>query len=298
MKILIYGENIDWIRQAASISEIVEGDLYGVTPSRELAEDAAKILDRVYFFDSEVYEPNTYSRIILKVSELVSPSLTIFPSTIRGRTIAGLYAGPRKEEVVTDVVDVKPVDDSLELKRLVYGGSCIATLRIRLPATLCLSPGAFKPTGRTAAGEVVEVEGQAVLEAKFSPRAREGAPLERAEVVVVAGRGFKSKEDLEMVKELSSRLNGAWSVTRPLAADFGWADTWIGISGATVSPKIYIAIGVSGQPLHMIAARNSKIVIAVNKDPAAPIFEEADYGVIGDLYQVLPRLIKRLGGRP
>ncbi|MCS7126684.1 MAG: electron transfer flavoprotein subunit alpha/FixB family protein [Aigarchaeota archaeon] len=296
MKIMLYGESIEWIKQARTVADILDGETIGVTPSRELGNEAVKILNKVYVFDSIHYEPNSYYKTIYKIAEEVKPDLSIFPSTIKGRTLAGLYAGSRDEPVITDVVDLRYVGRFLEVKRLVYGGACVAVLRASTPLTICISQGAFKPSEKGENGKIEyfsRVDEERV-QTIFKPREYLGIPLERAEVVVVAGRGFKKREDLEMVKELSSRLDGAWSVTRPLAADYGWADTWIGISGAIVSPRLYIAIGVSGQPLHMIAARNSKTIIAVNKDPSAPIFEEVDYGIIGDLYQVIPRLLEKI----
>jgi len=297
MKILLYGETIEWLKQARQIAEILNGELYGVVPSRELSSEAAKILDKTYVFNRIIYEPNTYHKIIQEVSEKVKPDLTLFPSTIKGRTLAGLYAGYRNEPVITDVIDIRYCNGrELKVKRLVYGGACIATMKSNLPSTLCILLGAFKPSERQVNGEVEylkEVESQ-LIQTEFKSREYVGIPLERAEIVVAAGRGFKKKEDLEMVRELSSLLNGAWSVTRPLAADYGWTDTWIGISGAMINSRIYLAIGLSGQPLHMIAVRNSKTIIAINKDPTAPIFNEVDYGIIGDLYQILPRLIEKL----
>lgn len=296
MKILVYGETVEWLKQARSISEILDGELYGVISSRELSSEAARILDKTYVFDGVKYEPNTYNQIIQDVSWKIKPDLTIFPSTIKGRTLAGLYAGHLNQPVVTDVVDVKRSNQTLEMSRLVYGGGCIAKIRLTLPVTACIIQGAFKPSDKQVNGEVeylTSIEKELIW-TEFKKREYEGTPLDKADIVVAAGRGFKKKEDLEVVKELSNILNGAWSVTRPLAADYGWSDTWIGISGAIINPKIYIAIGISGQPLHMIAVRNSKTIIAVNKDPNAPIFSEADYGVIGDLYQILPKLIEKL----
>ena len=296
MKILLYGETVEWLKQARQIAEILNGELYGVVPSGELSGEAVKILDRTYIFNRILYEPNTYHKIIQEVSEKIKPDLTLFPSTIKGRTLAGLYAGYRNEPVITDVVDIRYDGGELEVRRLVYGGACIASIRSKLPTTLCILLGAFKQLEKQVNGEVeyLKTIKEQPIQTEFKSSEHVGMPLERAEIVVAAGRGFRKKEDLEMVKQLSSLLNGAWSVTRPLAADYRWADTWIGISGAMINSRIYLAIGISGQPLHMIAVRNSKTIIAINNDPNAPIFNEVDYGIIGDLYIILPRLLERL----
>lgn len=296
MKILVYGETIEWFKQARQVAEMLNGKIYGIVPSRELVNEVSRILDKTFIFDELTYEPNTYHKIIRRVSERIKPDVSLFPSTIKGRTLAGLYAGEMGQPVITDVVDLIFDGRELEIKRLVYGGACIATIKSTLPITICLSIGAIKQSEKHVNGEIEYLHEmvEPVIQTEFKSREYVGIPLERAEIVVAAGRGFKKKEDLEMVKELSRVLNGAWSVTRPLAADYGWSDTWIGISGVAINPTIYLAVGVSGQPLHMIAVRNSKTIIAINKDRNAPIFSEADYGIVGDLYQILPRLLEKL----
>lgn len=296
MKILVYGETTEWLKQARQVAEILDGELYGVVPSRKLVNEASGILDKTYVFDGLTYEPNTYHKIIRRVSDKIKPDMILFPSTIKGRTLAGLYAGETGLPIITDVVGLKYNAGELEVSRLVYGGACIATIKSSTPITMCISLGAFKTSEKHVSGEIEYLSevGELIIQTEFKSREYAGISLERAEIVVAAGRGFKNKEDLEMVKQLSTILNGAWSVTRPLAADYGWSDTWIGISGAIINPKIYLAVGISGQPLHMIAVRNSKTIIAINKDPNAPIFNEADYGVVGDLYQILPRLLEKL----
>lgn len=130
---------------------------------------------------------------------------------------------------------------------------------------------------------------------EFSPKVvEEGVKLDEADVVVGGGRGLRKKEDLKLLKELASILGGAWGVTRPLAADYGWAPEWIGISGASINPKLYIATGISGQPQHTSGIRGSKVIVAINMDSEAPIFKFADYGIVGDLYQIIPKLIEKL----
>jgi len=297
VKILCYGENSEWIKYSRIIIDKLGGYPYCVTPSRELAEESSKYFEETYFFNGGVYEPSKYCRAILEVAGRIFPDVSLFPSTIKGRTIAGLYAGARDESIITDIVDVDHEDSVLKLKRLVYGGSCIATIKSTLPATLCITPGTQKPpeTSRKGSIEELRISLENRITVSLNPRVGGGPPLEKSDLVVAAGRGFKNREDLEMVRELVSlTVNSAWSVTRPLAAEYGWADNWIGISGVTVNPRIYLAVGVSGQPLHMVGARNSKIIIAINKDPNAPISQEADYFIVGDLYKILPKLIEKI----
>ncbi len=130
-------------------------------------------------------------------------------------------------------------------------------------------------------------------------KAREAVNIEEAEIVVGVGRGFKKKEDLKLAEELAELLGGVVGCTRPIAADYGWLseDRWIGISGKKIKPKLYLAIGISGAPQHMSAVMDSKVIVAINKDKAAPIFQYADYGVVADLYKFVPILIKKIRER-
>ncbi len=125
---------------------------------------------------------------------------------------------------------------------------------------------------------------------------RTGGGLDRAERIVAVGRGLRRKEDLEMITSLASVLSAEIAATRPLTEDLRWlpAQVQVGMSGKTVKPKLYVACGVSGQIQHIAGMRESQIVVAINTDKDAPIFQEADYGVIGDLYTVVPALTRAL----
>jgi len=125
----------------------------------------------------------------------------------------------------------------------------------------------------------------------------EGVNVEDASSIVACGRGLKNKEDLAMVEELAKLLPGeAVGCSRPLSADLKWLseDHWVGLSGHKVKPKLYIALGISGQIQHIAGMRDSDIVVAINKDPEALIFKAADYGIVGDMYQVVPKLVKAI----
>ncbi len=297
-RLLAYADSASWIRQMKGLVDRLEAsETCVLVTNKELASEAARFFDKIIYADIGVFNPVFYSSLVSKAVKRCEPSIMAAPCTNKGRIIAGYMASALNALPISDVIDASLNHGEVVAKRLVFGGGAAAVIRSELPAALCLSPGAFpeaSPGEREGVLEEIRVEERPEVKVEFKPRESMGVEPDKADVVVVAGRGVKKKEDLEMIKELASLLGGAWSVTRPLAADYGWSDTWIGISGLVISPRLYIAIGVSGQPHHMMGVRGSRIIVAVNKDPNAPIFEEADYGIVGDLYKIVPILIKKI----
>lgn len=189
--------------------------------------------------------------------------------------------------------------DRLVIERDAYGGKFSATVAARLPCVAVVQTGAYRasraPPEKARTVTVVAGEPRvAALETKENARGASG--IKSADVIVSAGRGFARKEDLALAQELASALGGALGCSRPLSSDLGWMgeDAHIGLTGAYVHPKLYVAVGISGQPQHVAGIKDSKVIVAINKDSRAPIFQVADYGIVGDLYEVLPALTKAL----
>ena len=119
--------------------------------------------------------------------------------------------------------------------------------------------------------------------------------MENANIIVSAGRGFKNKDDLKILEELAEALGGAAiGCTRPISADLGWMEDWVGISGKKVKPSLYITCGISGQIQHVAGIRDSKIIVSINNDEGAGIHGVSDYSIVGDIYEVVPALVKAL----
>ncbi len=297
--VIVYSEEESWSRQLLTAAKGL-GDPVLFTFNRNVAEKLSGLYTRTYFAKIDSFDPVAISGALRDVVNKESATILLFPCTNKGRMIAGLTSGALGFDAITDAVSVARTAEGLEVKKLTFGGNALAKVKVGDKASVCIVSGSYKETGEESGstGELVEIEAKArSVEVEYSPRKMEGVDPTKADIVVGAGRGVKKKEDLEMIKELASILGGAWSVTRPLAADYGWSDSWIGISGLVISPKLYIAIGISGQPHHTMGVRGAKIIVAINNDESAPIFEEADYGVVGDLYKVVPVLIKKLKER-
>jgi electron transfer flavoprotein alpha subunit len=191
----------------------------------------------------------------------------------------------------------------LRITRVVYSGNGVATQEFSSkPQIITLAAQTFKPKPRDDAksGEIIDkpVEDIAtnVKVVNVSERSSGAICIEDAEFIISCGRGIKNKEDIQMIKDLAGSLKGEIGCSRPIASDLKWLPTehWVGLSGHKVKPKIYIACGISGQIQHLAGMRDSDIIIAINKDPEAPIFNAADYGIVGDIYKVIPELVQQL----
>ena len=231
-----------------------------------------------------------------------SPDLVLIGSTRRGRELAPRVASALGAGHASDCVDIKVTVDAIEVKKLVYGGSSVATEAIRGGrAVVTVPPRTFqKYDTMRALGEIVELATETtprVRVVETRPKKVTDAGLETAKTIVTAGRGFKQREDLAILEELANALGAKMSCTRPIAADLGWMDQWVGISGKKVAPKLYVACGVSGTIQHAAGIRDSQVIVGINSDEAAGIHELSDYSVVGDLYAVLPALTKALKER-
>jgi len=228
------------------------------------------------------------------------PDLVLIGATKRGKEVAPRLATRLKIGCISDALKVELNGSNAIVDRLVWGGNSIATIVSKGVAIVTVPPRAYERASVASSPNVVKVEFQPkpnkiVLLGKREKSAGQ-VSLKDAEIIVSAGRGFKKKEDLAILDDLTKLLNGAMGVSRPLASDLGWVseERQVGLSGTTVKPKLYIAVGISGQIQHMTGMRDSKLVAAINTDKNAPIFQECDYGIVGDLYMTIPELVKAL----
>jgi electron transfer flavoprotein alpha subunit len=190
----------------------------------------------------------------------------------------------------------------LRMERLFFGGLAIQkVICTTRPQMASISPRVFDPAplveGREGkVREVSAVPFSAVTVISRTARARETVDITEAKIIVSVGRGFEKKEDVKLARDLADVLGGEVGCSRPIAEELRWLpeDVYMGISGKKVKPDLYIGVGVSGQIQHVTGIRDSKVIFAINRDENAPIFEAADYGIVGDLYQVVPILIEEL----
>lgn len=228
-----------------------------------------------------------------------NPDLVLISSTKKGRELAGRLAARLKLGCIADAMKLSAQAGGFTADRLVWGGNAIASVSSRGGTVVTVPLRAYERASAASSPAVIKVE-------DFSPRANRVSVLGKkekpkgqvsikdAEIIVSAGRGFKKKEDLAMLDELAKVINAVVGASRPLTSDLGWVseDRQVGLSGTTVKPKLYIAVGISGQIQHLTGMRESKVIAAINTDKNAPIFQECDFGIVGDLYLVVPELTK------
>ena len=245
----------------------------------------------------EQFVPELYSAALANVVRRVQPAVILLGATGYGKELGARVAARLDLGLVTDCTSYAVDGGTLVLKRPVYAGKAIATVKAKaLPVMASIRPNIFPPAteGSVAAPiEQVDVPAGAPRARVIEKVKKEAASVDLAEakIVVSGGRGAKSAEGFEPVKALAKTLGAAVGASRA-AVDAGWIDysTQVGQTGKTVAPKLYIALGISGAIQHLAGMSSSKVIVAVNKDPDAPIFKVADYGIVGDLFEVVPAL--------
>jgi electron transfer flavoprotein alpha subunit len=268
---------------------------------------AGKQLEKVYVVEHELlkeYTPDAYTAALRQLLARVNPEYVLLPHTYQVRDFLPKLATALGTVAVSDVVAHRVEAGALVLVRQLFQGKVNSDVRFTgaAPHFASLQAGAYR------ADQVVE--GAAALE-KFTPALAAGdvrtRPLERfresaravdlsaAELIVAVGRGIKEADNIALIQELAGAMGAELAASRPIC-DAGWLpmERQVGSSGQTVGPKMYMAIGISGAIQHLVGMKGSRIIVAINKDPNAPIFEVADYGIVGDLFQVVPELIDAL----
>lgn len=250
------------------------------------------------------YESETFTQACLAGIEAFKPEVLLFSATHQGRDLAPRVAAAASTGLTADCtsLEIDPETGNLLQTRPAFGGNLMATIVCanNRPQMATVRPGVMEPCPRQDREPVVETVdvdvNPARLELKEIIRSvNEGASLEDAEIIVAGGRGIGGERGIALIEQLAARLGASVGYSRA-AVEMGWADQrlQVGQTGRTVRPKIYIACGISGAVQHIVGMGKSKMIIAINQDPSAPIFECAHYGLVGDLFQIIPEWLKQL----
>jgi electron transfer flavoprotein alpha subunit len=249
-----------------------------------------------------IQSPETIAEAICRAAKQAGPAVVLVGSTKNGREVASRLAVKLSRGCLSDVSKLSTDGKTLLGERGEYAGKVQTRVAADLPCVATVKAGSY-PAASGKTGEVTEAQvGDLQSRSKtLSVNKKEVATvdLRAAKVIVSAGRGVKKKEDLGLIDSLAKAMGGTMGCSRPLSSDLGWLpeEYHIGLTGINVKPDLYLAVGISGQLQHVAGMKDSKVVAAINTDKEAPIFQAADYGIVGDLYQVIPALQKVLASR-
>jgi electron transfer flavoprotein alpha subunit len=267
------------------------------------SELANKKLDQGYRVEHALlknYTPDGYVSALEQLIKKLEPSYVVFPHTYQVRDFAPRLATRFGQVLLADLVGLRKGGDTFVFVRQLFQGKLNADYRHTAsgPCFLSVQAGAFRAESLEAGSAGVEtfapqIEASAIRNKPEEPfrEAAQTVDLSAAPIIVSVGRGIKEQDNLPMMEELAAALGGELAASRPIC-DNGWLpmERQVGSSGQTVSPKLYLAVGISGAIQHLVGMKGSKTVVAINKDENAPIFEVADYGIVGDLFEVVPAL--------
>ena len=309
--LLVYSEKIETARElvaggkelGAALGLGVSAVALGPGAGAAASELAAAGADTVYVSEDAAFEgwpADAVAAGLAQVAELAGAAVVLVGSTRRGKETAPRLAQKLGAGCVTDVNGLAAEGGELVAARYAFGGATVAREKLGTAVKdFAVMPKTFDAEGASAgAGDVVSPALTVTTAVKVvDRRAKEGdhVNLDAAPLIVGVGRGFSAREDLALGDDLAGALGAVVGCTKSLA-DFGWLgeDRIIGLSGAKTAPDLYLSVGVSGQIQHTVGVSAAKLIATVNKDKEAPIFAMADYGLVGDLYEIVPALTERL----
>ncbi len=294
---------------AAETGWPLEAGVVGGSVASIATEVAGKKVGKVYAIENaklEPYTPDAFAAALKQFIASKQPKLVLMPHTYQVRDFVPKLATAMGRTVVSDAIAYKKEGDKLVFTRQMFQGKFVADVSFSgdAPWFVTFQNGSFRGDKVEAGASAAPVETVAVDIADGVVRnqpqevfkeAKQAVDLTQAEVIVAVGRGIKEQKNIDIAKQLAEALGGELAASRPIC-DSGWLpmDRQIGSSGQTVAPKLYLALGISGAIQHIVGMKGARTIVAVNKDSEAPIFEIADYALVGNLFEIVPPLIEEV----
>jgi electron transfer flavoprotein alpha subunit len=295
---------LEVLGKAREIADKRQTELAVVVVGNGGQEEANELIrygaDKVYLVDAPElarFQAEAYLSVLYNLASNYKPEIILIGSTKNGKPLAARLATKLDAGCVPDCTRLS-IDEHGRLvgERITYGGNASAKVTFRSKPQIATVPSRTfdKPEPKERTGQLVKLDVKVDLPrtetVETKPLETSSVRIEEAPIIVSCGRGLEKKEDKVLLDELAAILCGQVGCSRPLAEDRKWFSEWVGLSGHKVKPKLYIACGISGVIQHVAGIRDAKVIVAINKDEQAPIFEIADYAVVGNLYEILPAL--------
>lgn len=294
---------------AAEMNWPIEAAVLGKSVGSIASEVAAKKVQKVYDIENDQLEPYTPDGYVSALKKFITdkqPKLVLLPHTYQVRDFAPQLATALGRTLIPDCIGYRKDGDTLLFTRQMFQGKFAADVAFTCdaPWIVTLQAGAFRgdqvqagPSPAPVETVNVDIPDDVIRTKPAEPfkEAKQAVDLTQAEIIVAVGRGIKEQKNIDIAKQLADALGGEIAASRPIC-DSGWLpmERQVGSSGQTVAPKLYLALGISGAIQHIVGMKGARTIIAVNKDSEAPIFEIADYAVVGNLFEVVPPLIEEV----
>jgi electron transfer flavoprotein alpha subunit len=292
---------------AKKLSTDLGGEIIAVLIGNSVSSLTAELgkygADKVAVYENdklEYYNAEGYSKVLAKAVSEYDAKVVLMGSTAMGKDLAAKTAAKVGGALATDVVSVNAENGDLKIIRPMYAGKVRTTIRLTSDIKfLTIRPNVYMPEEKAGSGTVEEKSADSgdfkTVIKEIIAGAKDKLDVTEADIIVSGGRGMKGPENYHLIESLAEKLGAATGASRA-AVDAGWRpyDEQVGQTGKTVSPSLYIAVGISGAIQHLAGMSSSKYIVAINKDPEAPIFKVADYGIVGDLFEVVPKMTEAL----
>ena len=301
--------SLEILGEARRLADRAGYGLHAVVVSNDvstLAPRLAQWADKVMAVKTEKLEHSLaepYQRALALLIRERKPKLVLLGHSSFGMDLAPALAVEAGAPLATDCTGIEMENGAITVTRSIYNGKVNALYSFAPCETVIVTgrPGVFPVEEGQARGIVEEIDlpvDEAVEYKRFEGHSEpevSGVDITKADVLVAIGRGIREKDNVQLAEDLAGALGGVLACSRPVV-DYGWLPSGhqVGLSGKTVKPRLYLALGISGAFQHMVGLRGSKMIVAINRDEKAPIFGDADYGIVGDLLQVVPMLVKKV----
>lgn len=300
--IWIYSEDNTLAKELLTLGkELATGlnqPLCAVALTEELAKELTALgATKVIVLKGDCTWLESYEVALAETLQEHAASIAIIGGSIRGKLVAAKIAARLEAGLASEAVKVSLANEQLIVERMIYGGLAVATESMTFPALVTVAPHSYDSgvsdptlTGEISVKEIVIKPGLHI--SGVTTMEQQGVAISEADRVVSIGRGLRQQEDLPLITGLAAALGAEIACSRPIAEAAKWlpVESYVGISGQKFKGSLYVAVGISGQIQHISGMRDAKIIVAINSDETAPIFAAADYGIVGNLYDILPLL--------